>query len=705
MSSFPVEPEPRSIDWRRLPLPVRSTRYLVATLLALTILVVVLITYNRIEQQLQATLEERLTAVLHEHKRATLHFIENTKSLTVKAASIIAHDSHLTVEKKEQEPHSLPALEPDSLRALLNPWVDLGVVYQMFVVDESHKQLIYGYPEGRRSQLSVLGDAKSPPPATARIEFGHLRSDGLIYAWSAIPGTDALIVAALRPKELIERINPVKQAISTHSYAYDRQGWLTDDGVPKASDGKQARFPATLLQRSQHTEVQAVHMGEYVGRQNRDVVGAWTWLTDYNIGIATEIPRDQARAGIERLRQSFFVLITLTGAAFMGFLALGRWTLRIRQESLLMTRRLSRLSRAIQPLSAALEHDPSAVLLVDQDGTVIYANAASHRVLKVHAPLIGQDADTVFEALPSELQTALASGQDSIVAQGEETDGETLLVSSHSLTIEGSQHFLYMLRPVTQQVRRQEVEHWKKLIRVLSHELNNALAPITSLLSSARKVNQMTHQDPRLGQIFESINERTAHLISFIEGYREVARLPRPAQKTIDWEVFLTSIESQKKFRRTGILPENPGFFDPIQLERVIVNLINNAHEANSPREDVEIEIIEDDERFRINVLDRGTGMPEAVLKQAMLPFFSTKRTGTGVGLALSREIIEAHGGQLALANREGGGLVVSCSLPKSAPPSRASLGKILLTPTSGTNSESEQPSAAPVISGHIPRF
>jgi threonyl-tRNA synthetase len=71
-----------------------------------------------------------------------------------------------------------------------------------------------------------------------------------------------------------------------------------------------------------------------------------------------------------------------------------------------------------------------------------------------------------------------------------------------------------MLRPVTQQVRRQEVEHWKKLIRVLSHELNNALVPITSLLSSARKVNQMTHQDPRLGSIFESIAERTGHLVS-----------------------------------------------------------------------------------------------------------------------------------------------------------------------------------------------
>ena len=669
-------PGPRSGDWLKLPLPVRGARYIFGTLLILVIIAVVLVTYTRIEQQLQATLEERLSAVLRQHVSATLHFIEDTERTSKKAAQGISRAN----STPQAEARNMAALDDSSLRDFLRRWVELGTAREMFIVDLETAQTKSAFPENHLPPRRLIDELRSEKHKTDGVAFGHDTNRHRIFSWNPIADSSTVLIVAVSTDELVKRLDPGHEPGATHSYAFDRNGWLTEEHLDKITQ-ETTQFPAALYRHKKKRLRIAPEVGEYTGRHNTSVVGAWTWLDAYDIGIATEIPRERARAGIERLRQSFLVLTALVGAALLGFLALGRWTLRVREESLLMTRRLSRLSRTIQPLSAALEHDPSAVILVDQDGCVIYANAASHRVLCVNAPLIGQDADAVFETLPRGLQTALASGQDSIVAQGSETHGETLLVSSHALTIEGSQHFLYMLRPITQQVRRQEVENWKKLIRVLSHELNNALAPITSLLSSARKVNQMTHQDPRLGQIFESISERTAHLVSFIEGYREVARLPRPAPRTVDWDVFLKSIQSQKHFRTSGLLPKTAGYFDPIQLERVIINLINNSYEANSPREAIEIEIMEEEDRFRINVMDRGSGMPEAVLKQAMLPFFSTKRTGTGVGLALSREIIEAHDGQLSLANREGGGLVVSCSLPKNPPPSRSSMGKLLIAP------------------------
>jgi signal transduction histidine kinase len=119
------------------------------------------------------------------------------------------------------------------------------------------------------------------------------------------------------------------------------------------------------------------------------------------------------------------------------------------------------------------------------------------------------------------------------------------------------------------------------------------------------------------------------------------------------------------------------GYFDSGQMEQVLVNLIKNAHESGSPADAVELEISATANVVAIEVRDRGAGMSEAVLANAFLPFYSTKRTGTGLGLAVAREIIDAHGGRLTLNNRVEGGLSVNIYLPETqlqgfTPPSAA---------------------------------
>src|SRR5690606_8919532 len=179
--------------------------------------------------------------------------------------------------------------DADTLPKRLNPWIDLGVVHEMHVIE--NKRLIYSYPSGHRSPPSVVNNVNPPPVGSAHIDFNQLLSEGFIYAWSIVPGTDALIVAAFRPADLTERINPVQDSVLTHSYAFDRRGWPTNENSAQSSHDEQARFPASLLRVSEHPERAAVQMGEYLGRQNKEVVGAWTWLSEYDIGIATEIPQ------------------------------------------------------------------------------------------------------------------------------------------------------------------------------------------------------------------------------------------------------------------------------------------------------------------------------------------------------------------------------------------------------------------------------
>ncbi len=666
-----------------LPLKLRGARYLIAGLLVALIVSVVSSTYLRIEKQLRETLAAQLEAVLEENVHTISSWLDHRAKIAEGAARIPAVIDFLETTKGSTE---RPPILPTELRASLGTVLLTSSSKRIDFYDGSGALLDSTTGSGPSSGINLT----NPEMKFERASTTSIRETG--------GALDVRSVARVGPRSaplgyISLSATPERSPLLPRQFRRGQLFTFDSSGSLEGDPAQERHLPPSALLASS-TNASAHHgLEDYQIADGTDVLGAWTWVEKHKLGIVAEVPRDKALSSVAHLRRSFLILVVLVGAAVLGFIALGRWTLRVREESLLMTRRLGRLARAIQPLSAALEHDPSAVVLVDAEGSVVYANAASHRVLGVNAPLLGQDVDEVFDNLHAELQEALISGRDSIVAQGAANDDETLLVSSRNLTIDGNPHFLYMLRPVTQQVRRQEVEHWKKLIRVLSHELNNALAPITSLLSSARKVNQMTHQDARLGAIFESIAERTAHLVSFIEGYREVARLPLPDQREVDWNIFLTGLESQKNFKRKGRVPAQPGYFDPSQLERVLVNVINNAHEAGSKAEEIYVEVIEEPGGFRINVLDRGSGMPEPVLKQAMLPFFSTKRTGTGVGLALSREIIEAHGGQLTLANRDGGGLIVSCFLPhpvQPAPhPSRSRVPIAVVSPPQ--DSESNQ--------------
>ena len=203
---------------------------------------------------------------------------------------------------------------------------------------------------------------------------------------------------------------------------------------------------------------------------------------------------------------------------------------------------------------------------------------------------------------------------------------------------------------------------WKKVIRVISHELNNSLGPIRSLSHSGREFARKGDM-ARLGTVFETIEERTHHLESFTQGYARFAKLPQPRPESVAWQPLLDALGHNYAFQLAGALPPAPGWFDRAQVEQVLINLLKNAHESGSAADAIELARDDARTRLRIEVRDRGSGMSEAVLANALLPFYSTKRSGSGLGLALAREIAEAHGGRVQLANRAEGGLPVTLVL------------------------------------------
>ena len=328
----------------------------------------------------------------------------------------------------------------------------------------------------------------------------------------------------------------------------------------------------------------------------------------------------------------------------------------------LRKQRLTLVQRELM-LDTIVQNTPVAMVLLDPSRRVVLGNLAARKVFGDGHRLEGQTFEEILMRTDDAVRDAFARGGDGMFTVGADDNEDIYHLSRRTFRLNGRAHELVLLRLLTAELRRQEVQTWKKVIRVISHELNNSLAPIASLAHSGSELLRR-QQYERLPIALATIEERARHLEGFIRDYARFAKLPSPRLVPIEWARFIEQLRTQVEFVAELTPADGIARVDVAQLEQGLINLLKNAHESGSAPGDVRLHVRKLPVGWRIEVLDRGSGMNEAVLSNALLPFYSTKRNGTGLGLALAREIAEAHGGRIALLNRDGGGLCVSLTLP-----------------------------------------
>ncbi len=312
------------------------------------------------------------------------------------------------------------------------------------------------------------------------------------------------------------------------------------------------------------------------------------------------------------------------------------------------------------------------LLSCDEEGRVHWANHMAERMVG-SLPMVPQE----WLQMPQGGQRTVTHERHGVPQQ--------LLVSATRLRREGNrEQVLLTVRDIRHVLERQQVESWKQLSRVLTHEIMNSLSPILSLAELLGQPTEAMRRRPdyagRMTEALGTIHRRGTSLLQFVESYRQLTRLPEPQPATIGAERFLRDL--QQLYGQGFVLfsPVQRDFTfmaDRHQLEQVAINLIKNACEAVSLRTQeeaadgntaaVRVTLWQDTEEneVRLAVTDNGTGiMPEAQ-ERIFLPFFTTKPEGSGIGLALCRQIVSLHGGYISVRSQIGQGSTFTVVLPQ----------------------------------------
>jgi two-component system nitrogen regulation sensor histidine kinase NtrY len=318
-----------------------------------------------------------------------------------------------------------------------------------------------------------------------------------------------------------------------------------------------------------------------------------------------------------------------------------------------------------QYLTTIVQQVRIGILSYDSEGRVQLINQNAKRFLGVSPIKTIQELQAVNHGLYQVLQH-LEPGKSALF----KTDEFQLTIQSTELRMRGTNVKVVTLQNIQSELQQQELEAWQNLTRVLRHEIMNSITPISSLTSTLREIldhdltDHQTHfelktegaEDLREG--LNTIENRSKGLIKFIDAYREYTSLPQPKMKSVFLKSLLDKVAQLMKpeFRKTthqlNVSCDSEYIalqIDEEMIEQVLINLLKNAIESlhDTPNGTVGLAGKYTENGVVIEVTDNGPGIIKEALDRIFVPFFTTKKTGSGIGLSLSRQIMQMHNGSL----------------------------------------------------------
>ncbi|MDX1910145.1 MAG: ATP-binding protein [Saprospiraceae bacterium] len=324
-------------------------------------------------------------------------------------------------------------------------------------------------------------------------------------------------------------------------------------------------------------------------------------------------------------------------------------------------------------LNTIVQHLSTGILVFDTQHAVLVSNSAAFQLLGVYRLHHLHDLPERHHTLTQFVQNLSSKGK--LLYQPE--TNRQLSVQGVSVSLQGRAVRLFTLQNIHPELQRKEVDAWRNLTRVLRHEIMNSVTPIVSLVETAQEiVRHDLEQNAAAGDLSEALDvvaTRSRSLVNFVEAYRSFSAVPTPkmeeipAKSLLDRVVQLAASESRDLNIQIEafVQPENLQLHaDAGQLEMVLLNLVKNAREAfvqtasgenRMPR--ITLRAGEDAKgKVFIEVEDNGPGIPPELVEEIFIPFFTTKPTGTGVGLSISKQIMQMHGGDIRISTAPGGG-------------------------------------------------